>query len=92
VWPTSVSARVATFRPPIELLGKQTRVLGETTVVNSAGRLDAPSCKRFDGRCGSSSRYSPGGPVQGSAAPALFAGPCSAPPGPGLSRGEIEAR
>ena len=53
--PTSASARPATFRPAIELLGSQTRVLVEqTTVVDpqrlgrSAGRLDAAEMDAVD--------------------------------------------
>jgi mRNA interferase MazF len=55
VAPTSRSARPATFRPPIELDGAQTRVLVEqTTVVDpqrlgrSAGRLDAAEMRAVD--------------------------------------------
>jgi mRNA interferase MazF len=55
VAPTSTSARPATFRPAIELLGTQTRVLVEqTTVVDpqrlgaSAGRLDAAEMHAVD--------------------------------------------
>ena len=55
VAPTSRSARPATFRPPIELAGAQTRVLVEqTTVVDpehlgrSAGRLNAAEIRAVD--------------------------------------------
>ena len=55
VAPTSRSARAASFRPPIELDGEQTRVLVEqTTVVDrehirrSAGRLDAAELRAVD--------------------------------------------
>ena len=55
VAPTSASARPATFRPTIELLGTHTRVLVEqTTVVDpqrlgaSAGRLDAAEMQAVD--------------------------------------------
>ncbi|MCP9488220.1 MAG: type II toxin-antitoxin system PemK/MazF family toxin [Gaiellaceae bacterium MAG52_C11] len=55
VAPTSASARSATFRPTIELLGTETRVLVEqTTVVDpqrlgeSAGRLDAAEMQALD--------------------------------------------
>jgi mRNA interferase MazF len=55
VSPTSTSARPATFRPAIELDGKETRVLVEqTTVVDpqrlgrSAGRLDADELRAVD--------------------------------------------
>ncbi len=55
VAPTSTSARPATFRPTIGLLGTQTRVLVEqTTVVDpqrlgaSAGRLDAAEMQAVD--------------------------------------------
>lgn len=55
VSPTSTSARPATFRPSIELDGKQTRVLVEqTTVVDpqrlgrSAGRLDPHELRAVD--------------------------------------------
>lgn len=57
--PTSTSARPATFRPAIELLGTQTRVLVEqTTVVDpqrlgaSAGRLDAGEMQAVDSALG----------------------------------------
>lgn len=55
VAPTSVSALPATFRPTIELLGTETRVLVEQTTVvdrerlgNSAGRLDATELQSVD--------------------------------------------
>jgi len=55
VAPTSTSARPATFRPTIELLGTRTRVLVEqTTVVDpqrlgaSAGRLDVAEMQAVD--------------------------------------------
>ena len=55
VAPTSASARPATFRPAIELLGNTTRVLVEqTTVVDpqrlgkSAARLDATEMQAID--------------------------------------------
>jgi mRNA interferase MazF len=55
VAPTSTSARSATFRPAIEVLGTQTRVLVEqTTVVDpqrlgaSAGRLGAAEMQAVD--------------------------------------------
>jgi mRNA interferase MazF len=55
VAPTSASARPATFRPTIELLGTQTRVLVEQTTVvdprrlgDSAGRLDAAEIDAVD--------------------------------------------
>ena len=55
VAPTSTSARPASFRPLIELEGKETRVLAEqTTVVDplrlgpSAGRLNAPEIRAVD--------------------------------------------
>jgi mRNA interferase MazF len=55
VAPTSTNARAATFRPAIEVLGTQTRVLVEqTTVVDpqrlggSAGRLDAAEMQAVD--------------------------------------------
>jgi len=55
VAPTSRSARPATFRPPIELLGEQTRVLVEQTTVvdpqrlgNSAGRLNGSELRALD--------------------------------------------
>lgn len=55
VAPTSASARAATFRPMIELLGTQTRVLVEQTTVvdpqrlgDSAGRLDAAEIEAVD--------------------------------------------
>ena len=43
VAPTSASARSATFRPTIELLGTQTRVLVEQTTVVDAQRLGMPA-------------------------------------------------
>lgn len=53
--PTSTSARPATFRPAIELLGTETRVLVEQTTVvdpqrlgDSAGRLDAAEMQAVD--------------------------------------------
>jgi mRNA interferase MazF len=62
---TSMSARPAAFRPTIELLGDQTRVLVEqTTVVDpqrlgeSAGRLGAAEMRTLDeasGLCSGSS-------------------------------------
>jgi len=55
VAPTSMSARAATFRPAIELLGTETRVLVEQTTVvdqqrlgNSAGRLNAAEMQSLD--------------------------------------------
>ena len=55
VAPTSQSARAATFRPTIEVLGQQTRVLVEqTTAVDpqrlgaSAGRLDPGEMRAVD--------------------------------------------
>lgn len=55
VAPTSASARRATFRPTIDLLGIQTRVLVEQTTVvdserlgDSAGRLDAAELRAVD--------------------------------------------
>lgn len=55
VAPTSASARPATFRPAIELLGTATRVLVEQTTVvdpqrlgDSAGRLDAGEMQAVD--------------------------------------------
>ncbi len=55
VAPTSASARPASFRPPISLDGRETRVLVEqTTVVDpqrlgpSAGRLDASELRAVD--------------------------------------------
>jgi mRNA interferase MazF len=55
VAPTSTRARPATFRPVVDLLGTETRVLVEqTTVVDaqrlgpSAGRLDAAELERVD--------------------------------------------
>jgi mRNA interferase MazF len=55
VAPTSTSARPATFRPAIELLGNTTRVLVEQTTVvdpqrlgDSAGRLDATEMQAID--------------------------------------------
>jgi len=55
VAPTSTSARPATFRPTIELLGAQTRVLVEQTTVvdpqrlgDSAGRLNAAEMQSLD--------------------------------------------
>jgi mRNA interferase MazF len=55
VAPTSTSARAATFRPTIDLLGEETRVLVEQTAVvdprrlgESAGRLDAAALRAVD--------------------------------------------
>ena len=55
VSPTSISARPASFRPPIILEGQETRVLVEqTTVVDperlgpSAGRLDVAELRSID--------------------------------------------
>jgi mRNA interferase MazF len=55
VAPTSASARPATFRPTVELLGTQARVLVEQTAVvdpqrlgDSAGRLDAAEIDAVD--------------------------------------------
>jgi mRNA interferase MazF len=55
VAPTSTAARPATFRPPIEVLGTETRVLVEqATVVDpvrlgaSAGRLAAAELRAVD--------------------------------------------
>jgi mRNA interferase MazF len=55
VAPTSASARAATFRPAIEVLGTQTRVLVEQVSVvdpqrlgDSAGRLDAAEMQAVD--------------------------------------------
>jgi len=55
VAPTSASARPATFRPAIDLLGTQTRVLVEQTTVvdpqrlgDSAGRLNASELRAVD--------------------------------------------
>jgi mRNA interferase MazF len=55
VSPTSSSALPASFRPPIEVEGRETRVLVEqTTVVDpvrlgrTAGRLDAPELRAVD--------------------------------------------
>jgi len=55
VAPTSTSARPATFRPTIELLGGETRVLVEQTTVvdpqrlgDSAGRLTAAEMQALD--------------------------------------------
>jgi mRNA interferase MazF len=55
VAPTSTRARPATFRPTIELLGTETRVLVEQTSVvdpqrlgDSAGRLDAAEMEAVD--------------------------------------------
>lgn len=55
VAPTSTSARSATFRPIIELLGEETRVLVEQTTVadmqrlgDSAGRLEAAEMRALD--------------------------------------------
>ena len=55
VAPTSASARAATFRPVIEVLGTHTRVLVEQTNVvdpqrlgDSAGRLDAGEMQAVD--------------------------------------------
>jgi mRNA interferase MazF len=55
VAPTSASARSATFRPSIDVLGTRTRVLVEQTTVvdaqrlgDSAGRLDAAEIEAVD--------------------------------------------
>ena len=55
VAPTSTSARPATFRPTIDLLGAETRVLVEqTTVVDpqrlgrSSGRIDGAEIQALD--------------------------------------------
>jgi mRNA interferase MazF len=55
VAPTSTSARPATFRPTIDLLGAETRVLVEQTTVvdpqrlgNSSGRLNAAEIRAVD--------------------------------------------
>lgn len=55
VAPTSASARPATFRPTIDVLGTRTRVLVEQTTVvdpqrlgDSAGRLDAAEIGAVD--------------------------------------------
>jgi len=55
VAPTSTSAQPATFRPTIELLGAETRVLVEQTTVvdpqrlgDSAGRLNAAEMQALD--------------------------------------------
>jgi len=55
VAPTSTSARPASFRPLIELDGRETRVLAEQTTVvdplrlgSSAGRLDAAEIRAVD--------------------------------------------
>ena len=55
VAPTSASARPATFRPTIDLLGAETRVLVEQTTVvdpqrlgNSSGRLNAAEIQAVD--------------------------------------------
>lgn len=55
VAPTSTSARAATFRPVIEVLGTETRVLVEQTTVvdpqrlgDSAGRLNAAEMQALD--------------------------------------------
>ena len=55
VAPTSTRARPASFRPVIELLGAQTRVLVEQTAVvdpqrlgESAGRLEAVEIRAVD--------------------------------------------
>lgn len=55
VAPTSAGARAATFRPAIEVLRTQTRVLVEQTTVvdpqrlgDSAGRLDAAEMQAVD--------------------------------------------
>lgn len=55
VAPTSTSARPATFRPTIELLGDETRVLVEQATVvdpqrlgDSAGRLEAAEMPTLD--------------------------------------------
>ena len=55
VAPTSASARPATFRPTIQLLGHETRVLVEQTTAvdpqrlgDSAGRLGAGEMRAVD--------------------------------------------
>ena len=55
VAPTSTSAQPATFRPTIDLLGAETRVLVEQTTVvdpqrlgHSAGRLEADELRAVD--------------------------------------------
>ena len=55
VAPTSTAARAASFRPPIELSGEETRVLVEQTAVvdpkrlgRSAGRLEADELRAVD--------------------------------------------
>jgi len=55
VAPTSTSARPATFRPTIDLLGAETRVLVEQTTVvdpqrlgDSSGRLNAAEIQALD--------------------------------------------
>jgi mRNA interferase MazF len=55
VAPTSTSARPATFRPTVELLGNETRVLVEQTTVvdpqrlgDSVGRLEAAEMRALD--------------------------------------------
>jgi mRNA interferase MazF len=55
VAPTSTSGRAATFRPTIEVVGTETRVLVEQTTVvdpqrlgSSAGRLDATEMQALD--------------------------------------------
>lgn len=55
VAPTSTSARPATFRPTVELLGEEACVLVEQTTVvdrqrlgDSAGRLEAPEMWALD--------------------------------------------
>jgi mRNA interferase MazF len=55
VAPTSTSARPATFRPTIEVLGSETRVLVEQTTVvdpqrlgDSVGRLDVAELQAAD--------------------------------------------
>lgn len=55
VAPTSASARPATFRPTIEVLGTRSRVLVEQSTVvdgqrlgDSAGRLDAAEMRAVD--------------------------------------------
>ena len=55
VAPTSASARAATFRPTIELLGRETRVLVEQTTAidpqrlgEAAGRLGAREMRSVD--------------------------------------------
>jgi len=59
VAPTSASARPASFRPAVEVGGRETRVLAEqTTVVDperlgpSAGRLDAAEIRAVDDALG----------------------------------------